>query len=66
MQGPRLEVVNTSPKPRPTGTTDPTKATKQSEDFSVPVTVMFIADVVEEHARVLHEAERQGYHTHAE
>lgn len=59
MQGPMMGVVNSRPKPRPTITTDPTKATKRSEDFSVPVGAMFIGDVVEEHARVLHEAERR-------
>lgn len=59
MQGPRPEAVNTRPKPRPTSTTDPSEATKRPEDWSVPVEVMFIADVVEEHARVLHEAERR-------
>ena len=40
-------------------TIDPTKATKQLQDFTVPVGSMFIADVVEEHARVLQEAERR-------
>lgn len=59
MQGPRPEAVNTRPMPRPTATTDPTKATKRPEDFSVPVGVIFIGDVVEEHARVLQEAERR-------
>lgn len=59
MQGPRPEAVNTRPKPRPTGTVDPTQATKRTEDFFVPVECMFISDVVEEHARVLQEAERR-------
>lgn len=59
MQGPRLEAVNTGPKPRPMVTVDSTKATKRTEDFSVPVEAMFVADVVEEHARVLAEAERR-------
>lgn len=59
MQGPRPESVNTGPKPRPTGTIDPTLATKRSEDFLVPAGVMFISDVVAEHSRVLHEADRR-------
>lgn len=59
MQGPRPEAVNTRPAPRPMFTIDPTKATKQLQDFTVPVGSMFIADVVEEHARVLQEAERR-------
>lgn len=59
MQGPTPGTVNTRPKPRPTSTTDPSKATKLSEDWSIPVEPMFIADVVAEHARVLHEAERR-------
>lgn len=59
MQGPAPEAVNTRPKPRPTSTTDPSKATKHSEEWSMPVETMFIADVVEEHARVLEEAERR-------
>ncbi|CAM9223436.1 unnamed protein product, partial [Hapterophycus canaliculatus] len=59
MQGPTHGSVNTRPKPRPTSTTDPSKATKRSEDWSIPVEPMFITDVVAEHARVLHEAERR-------
>lgn len=59
MQGPAPEAVNTRPKPRPTSTTDPAKATKISVEWSMPVEAMFIADVVAEHARVLDEAERR-------
>ncbi|CAM9963332.1 unnamed protein product [Ectocarpus sp. 6 AP-2014] len=59
MQGPSPEAINTSPKPRPSSTTDPSNATKRSEDWSVPVEAMFVGDVVAEHARVLHEAERR-------
>lgn len=59
MQGPAPEAVNTRPKPRPMSTTDPSKATKRSEEWSTPVETMFIADVVEEHARVLEEAARR-------
>ncbi|CAM9631266.1 unnamed protein product, partial [Pylaiella littoralis] len=59
MQGPAPEAVNTRPKPRPTSTTDPSKATKHFEEWSMPVETMFIADVVQEHARVLEEAERR-------
>ncbi|CAM9295450.1 unnamed protein product [Ectocarpus sp. 13 AM-2016] len=59
MQGPSPEAVNTSPKPRPSSTTDPSNATKRSEDWSVPVETMFVGDIVAEHARVLNEAERR-------
>lgn len=59
MQGPWAEAVNTRPKPRPTSTTDPSKATKRTEDWAIPVDTMFVPDVVEEHARVLQEAERR-------
>ncbi|CAM9395173.1 unnamed protein product, partial [Ectocarpus sp. 12 AP-2014] len=59
MQGPSPEAVDTSPKPRPSSTTDPSNATKRSEDWSVPVETMFVGDIVAEHARVLHEAERR-------
>lgn len=40
-------------------TTDPARASKRAESFSVAVETMFINDVVKEHARVLHEAERR-------
>lgn len=58
-QGPRPDAVNTYPKPRPMEGADPTLASKRQGEFNVPLASMFIDDVVEEHARVLQEAERR-------
>lgn len=58
-QGPRPEGINTFPKPHQTGTTDPTMASRRSEEFSVPVDTMFVADVVAEHERLMHEPKRR-------
>ncbi|CAM9679715.1 unnamed protein product, partial [Discosporangium mesarthrocarpum] len=59
-QGAQPGTVNTPPKPRPTGTVEPPLASHSDGGFHPPPPeAMFIRDIVEEHARVLQEAERR-------
>lgn len=60
MQGPGPEAVNTTgPKCRPVEAIDPTLASRACQQFQVDPAVMFVQDVVEEHARVMREAKRR-------